>query len=211
MNLGESLSLARDYATGYGQHCVAFFEPRAKRVSAEGGAESSDNVAVYALFSLLIGVTLQDRFMSLKAYAEINFIDRSVGQIVFWFTMCLVTHFCLRVGAAERPMRVSFMAILTVFPISFVVASYVATLVHFAGFVVRLYGGYWSAYFLVWAFMLAQTLMLMLYLPRELERHGERRPRSRLAAAVVVVCIVIMIDLLVAYGPMLSAPIKGAR
>jgi hypothetical protein len=201
MDLTESISIAKNYAKGFGQHFADFFVGGGTRARLD---KSSDDVLIHAVFCLVLGVLLQDRYLSLKQYADINFMDRAIGQIIFWTTIFLIVHVLISVTGGKRPPKLAFMTVFTVFPISFMTAAYVTALTYFSGFLVRALGGYWSPYFLVWAFTMTQSAIILIYLPRELARHGETGRTRRWVVSLVIMTLVLIIDFAVAYAPLIG-------
>src|SRR4051794_39806028 len=80
MNLDSALGLAKNYAEKYTRSLIDFFGDG--KLALVDDETPYQHIAAGALIYLVMGVTLQDRFLSGISIANISWLDRARAQIL---------------------------------------------------------------------------------------------------------------------------------
>lgn len=202
MNLFDALTFAKDYLDREARSFISFFQEDRK---ADDPDQPYGQLATSALFCLVIGVTLQVSYISGLKINEISWLDRALGQIVFWLSIGLFAHMLVRLVGGRRDGS-ALQAVFAVMPVAFLCGAYAASIGYFIGYVTRIVA--YTAFdsdqqFLMlpnWFNLAAQLTVLARYMPRELRiRCFSSRGESRLVS-LSVLFLVLIIDLVVALG-----------
>ena len=125
MDLQDALSLAKEHAERHSKSFVSFFGSGGSDVADK--RDSYDHVVTGALIYLVLGVTLQDSFISGLKIDQISWLDRALGQIIFWITVGLLVFALVRVLTGISDSR-AFLVAFKVMPIAFLCGAYAASL-----------------------------------------------------------------------------------
>ena len=206
MNIENALGLAKDYAEKYTRSFVDFF--RGGEIPLGEGETPYQHIVSGALIYLVIGVTLQDSFISGIRIDNISWLDRALVQIVFWITIALVLQLLLRIFAGVG--TGAALVTLRVMPIAFLAGAYAAALGAFTALGLRLVH---VEFPLPHVFhIVVQLIVIALYMPRELRVHSAQGRIGSRCLTALVFAIVLFVDFIVVFGSaFVDAPTQSLR
>jgi hypothetical protein len=203
MKIDDAIGMVKNYAEKYTRSFVDFF--RDGTLSLAEGESAYQHIVGGALIYLVLGVTLQDSFISGIKIEDISWLDRALVQLVFWVTIGLVLHLLIWLFGKGR--SGAGLVALRVMPIAYLTAAYASVLGAFAAFALRFLGVQIPVPHVF--HILVQVAMIAIYMPRELRVHaGQTKLSSRLFSGVIFV-IVLLVDFVVVFGSaFLSGPAR---
>ncbi|MBA2935351.1 hypothetical protein HZF05_14790 [Sphingomonas sp. CGMCC 1.13654] len=202
MDLSAALDLIKSYAKMHGEAFLAFF----KRDSAQRW--TFEQVFTGGLIYLILGVTLQDRFISDIRSADIQWIDRALVEAVFWVTIGILVEITLRLMRATRDhgLLVTF----RVMPIAFLCGAY-------AGALGYLFCRGLAFFNLEFRYlppivnMSAQLTIIAAYMPAKFRRYCGLQKGKSISAAAVVFLTCLVVDSVVVFGPLVMSILYGGK
>lgn len=197
MNLDDALSLVKDHAERHSKSFAAFFRPGAYGLTEQDF--TFEHVLTGAVIYGAIGVTLQDSFISGVSVKEISWLDRALGQIVFWITITFLIVLLNRLfNSACR--TGSLLTTLRVMPIAFLCGAYAASLGFFIRQLLRFSPATDIGTLPHLLNIIAQLSIIALFMPRELRAFCKQGLWTSRFTTAVVFLFVLMVDLVVVYG-----------
>lgn len=196
MDLQDALSLAKEHAERHSKSFVSFFGGGRSVIADD--RDSYDHVVTGALIYLVLGVTLQDSFISGLKIDQISWLDRALGQIIFWITVGLLIYALVRILSGIADSR-AFLIAFKVMPIAFLCGAYAASLGFFANYVLQLFET--PVFNLPHLFhIIVQLLIIAAYMPRELRAYYGRGPGFAFFVTGIVFLFVLLVDFIVVFG-----------
>ena len=199
MGVEETIKLIEGRTRDYVLHFTGVFGPNVKADRTTGPLDGP--TLVFALFSLAIGVSLQDTVIRQEKVHDIDFLTRFVAQICFWILISVVVHLALRCLRRSVTYETSLVITLTALPVAFVIGAYAAFVAHgVAEFFDDERDPTWARGLSSLADALVQLAIIGRCLPGALYRLTDTTRIGRAAVTVAVMAVLGSIDVLTVYG-----------
>jgi len=201
LDLFNALTFTKGYLNHEARAFIGFFG--ADRAIGKADLDYSQ-IATSALLYLVIGVTLQDSYISGLKINQISWLDRALGQIVFWVSTALFVHLFVKLIGAKK--GGAMLAALAVMPMAFLCGAYAASIGYFIGYVARIvaYNVYASderfTTIANWFNLAAQLFIIARYMPRELRLRCLQTPVQSRVTGALVLLVVLFVDLVAMIG-----------
>lgn len=196
MDIQGALGLAKDHAERHSKAFAAFFGRRGP--AGEEAAPTFDHVTSGAIIYLIIGVTLQDSFISGMKIEDISWLDRALGQLVFWVSIALIVQALVRL-LGSGPGSGGITATFRVMPIAFLCGAYAASVGFFLNHVLRMVAT--PIPNLPHLFhIVTQIAIIGAYMPAELRARVRLGTGSSRLVAGITMLIVLLVDMIVVFG-----------
>jgi hypothetical protein len=201
VNLFDALAFTKDYLDREARALTGFF--RVDRTIDEPDW-AYGQIATSALLYLVIGVTLQDSYISGLKIDQISWLDRALGQTIFWVSTALFVQLLGKLIGARKGGAIQ--AVFAVVPMAFLCGCYAASIGYFIGYVARIiaYNAYASdtrfTPLASWFNLAAQLFIVARYMPRELRLRCLQTPAQSRATGALVLLFVLFVDLVAMLG-----------
>jgi len=194
MILEDVLGLSKLYAARYSLYFVALF----RNSALERFEEEKGDVTVASIIYLIVGVTLQDKFISGLDIKNISWWDRAVLELVFWVSLGLVAMLTGRIFRSFSD-TAEFISVFRVVPVAFVCGAYAASLAKGIVYLLSI---------LLFEFpalphlldMFASSVIVLRYLPSELRTRAQCKIGQSRTIAGVIFIVVLATDLTFVYS-----------
>lgn len=122
MNLADSVKFIEVYLRDYASYLLNLFQMREARSASTTDLDAK--LATYGLISVVLGVLLQETFISGRAFTAIDFPHRITIELCFWMALTLVTYLLLSVMRVSFDLSISLNVVLRTLPLAFLVGSF---------------------------------------------------------------------------------------
>jgi len=191
MGIESSVDATKFVASSFLINLGRFFR---KGAEDDGATPSIEDIAINATVCMLVGITLQDTFISRINPSESNWFDRGVNQMVFWILIYLIMRALLALLRVPDGAAVSLRAVFITIPIAFLFGAYASSVGFFLKTTLEKFslGVYQAAPNL--AHMLVQLVIIFLYFAREARAGGDIAPWKSRLSMVTVFIFVLLVD-----------------
>ncbi|RJG54822.1 hypothetical protein D0Z70_10615 [Sphingobium terrigena] len=201
MNLFDALTFTKDYLDDEVRAFKAFFRADGAIVEVD---RDDRQIVTSAVLYLVIGVTLQDSYISGLKIDQIGWLDRALGQIVFWVSTALFVQLLANLIGAKR--GGAMLVALAVVPMAFLCGAYAASIGYFVSYTARTvaYNFYGSderfTTLANWFNLATQLFIIGRYMPRELRSRCLQTPRQSCATVAFALLFILFVDLVAMLG-----------
>lgn len=174
-----------------------FFSPK---VTPGEKVLTTDEIAINAALCMLVGITLQDKFISGLEASNSDWFDRGLQQAVFWVFLFLLVGLMLLAMGVKKVGPVGLRAVFITVPIAFLFGTYAASLGHFVKLVIESVPGMKAQVLPQYCNIAVQCAIVVRYFPGELRASGQVGKWQSRAVTAILFAVILAVDIAVIWS-----------